>query len=50
MHTVRVSTVEPSNKGHFGSRAFVLFSEVVLWWEVQANMHLIAPSRPNVPR
>ena len=30
-------TVEPPNKGHFGSRGFVLFSEVVLWWEVQAN-------------
>ena len=31
------NTVEPLNKGHFGSRGFVLFSEVVLWWEVQAN-------------
>ena len=41
--------VEPPNKGHFGSRAFVLFSEVVLWWEVQANMQYIAPSR-NIPR
>ena len=30
-------TVEPLNKGHFGSTGFVLFSEVVLWWEVQAN-------------
>ena len=40
-------TVEPPNKGHFGSRAFVLFSEVVLWWEVRANMRFIAPSRPN---
>jgi len=39
----RCSTVEPLNKGHFGSRAFALFSEVVLWWEVRANMHLIAP-------
>ena len=36
-------TVEPPNKGHFGSRAFVLFSEVVLWWQVRANMQLIAP-------
>jgi len=44
------NTVEPPNKGHFGSRAFVLFSEVVLWWEVQANMQSIAPSRPNIPR
>jgi len=31
-------TVEPPNKGHFMSRAFVLFSEFVLWWEVRANM------------
>ena len=43
-------TVEPPNKGHFGSRAFVLFSEVVLWWEVRVNMQFIAPSRPNIPR
>ena len=43
-------TVEPLNKGHFGSRTFVLFSEVVLWWEVRANMQFIAPSRPNIPR
>ena len=42
-------TVESLNKGHFGSRAFVLFSEVVLWWEVQANMQFIAPSRLNIP-
>ena len=35
------STVEPLNKGHFGSRGFVLFSEVVLWWEVQANRSFI---------
>jgi len=41
--------VEPPNKGHFGSRAFVLFSEVVLWLEVQANMQFIVPSRPNIP-
>jgi len=44
------NTVEPPNKGHFGSRAFVLFSEVVLWWEVRANVQFIAPSRPNIPR
>ena len=44
------NTVEPPNKGHFGSRAFVLFSEVVLWWEVRANMQFLAPSRPNIPR
>jgi len=42
------NTVEPPNKGHFGSKAFVLFSEVVLWWEVRANMQFIAPSRPNI--
>jgi len=29
-----LTTVEHPNKGHFGIRAFVLFSEVVLWWEV----------------
>ena len=34
-------TVEPLNKGHFGSRGFVLFSEVVLWWEVRANRSFI---------
>ena len=34
-------TVEPLNKGHFGSRGFVLFLEVVLWWEVQANRSFI---------
>ena len=28
-------TVEPPNKGHFGIGASVLYSEVVLWWEVQ---------------
>ncbi len=28
LHTVQYS-VEPPNKGHFGSRAFVLFSEVL---------------------
>ena len=48
--TVCVTTVEPPTKKHFGSKAFVLFSEVVLWWEVQANMQFIAPSRPNIPR
>jgi len=43
--------VEPLNKGHFGSRTFVLFSEVVLSyrWEVRANMQFIAPSRPTIP-
>ena len=43
-------TVEPLNKGHFGSRAFVLFSEVVLWWEVRVSTQFIPPSRPNIPR
>ena len=47
---VSVATVEPLNKGRFGSRAFVLFLEVVLWWKVQANMQFIAPSRLNIPR
>ena len=34
------STVEPPNKGHFGNRAFVLFSEAVLWWEVRPICNL----------
>jgi len=46
-HQSQVITVETSSKGHLGSRAFVLFSKVALWWEVRANMHFIAPSRPN---
>ena len=37
---VVAATVEPPNKGHFGSGAFVLFSEVVLWWEVRVNLLL----------
>ena len=28
-------TVEPPNKGHFGSMVFVLYWEAVLWWEVR---------------
>ena len=28
-------TVEPPNKGHFGSGDFVLYLEAVLWWEVR---------------
>ena len=28
-------TVEPPNKGHFGSATFVLYMEAVLWWEVR---------------
>lgn len=33
-------TVEPLNKGHFGSRAIVLFSEVILCLEVHAKCDL----------
>ncbi len=29
------NTVEPPNKGHFGSRHTVLYREAVLWWEVK---------------
>ena len=31
-------TVEPLNKGHFGSVTFVLYLEAVLWWEVQITI------------
>ena len=31
-------TVEPLSKGHFGSVAFVLYSEVVLWREVEITI------------
>ena len=30
-----MTTVEPLNKGHFGSGDFVLYLEAVLWWEVR---------------
>ena len=30
--------MEPLNKGHFGSGAFVLYSEAVLWWEVRITI------------
>ena len=30
---VFTNTVEPPNKEHFGSGAFVLYIEDVLWWE-----------------
>ena len=30
------STVEPLNKGHLGTQAAVLYSEVVPYWEVCA--------------
>ena len=33
------TTVEPPNKGQFRSRALVLFSEVVLWWENHSNCY-----------
>ena len=31
---LRIHTVEPSNKGHLGIRANVLYSEAVPYWEV----------------
>ena len=31
--------VEPTNKGHFGSRHTVLYGEAVLWWEVNKWCH-----------
>ena len=34
-------TAEPRNKGHFGSTAFVLYSEAVLWWEVRITIESI---------
>ena len=30
-----MSTVEPPNKGHFGSATFALHLEAVLWWQVR---------------
>ena len=39
MHALYDSyTVKPLNKGHFGSVAFVLFCEIVLWWEVRITI------------
>ena len=35
---LQLYTVEPLNKGHFGSVAFFLYSEVVLWWEVEITI------------
>ena len=35
---VQAITVKPLNKGHFGSMAFLLYSEVVLWWEVEITI------------
>ena len=43
------STVEPPNKGHFGSKAFVLYSEVVLWWEVRLNLLFLATLSTQMP-
>ena len=31
-------TVEPPNKGHFGSGDVVLYLEAVLWWEVRITI------------
>ena len=33
-----ICTVEPPNKGHFGSGDFVLYLEAVLWWEVRITI------------
>ena len=33
-----MNTVEPPNKGHYGSMPFVLYWEVVLWWEVRITI------------
>ena len=38
MTLIEITTVEHLNKGHFGSVAFVLYSEVVLWWEVEITI------------
>ena len=35
----RTITVEPRNKGHFGSTSFVLFSEAVLWY-IPCNVNI----------
>ena len=46
--------MEPPNKGHFRSGAFVLYSEVVLWWEVRIKLLFLAASAlkslPNMHR
>ena len=34
-HYHHCNTVEPPNKGHFGRATFVLYSEAVLWWDIQ---------------
>ena len=33
-----LATVEPPNKGHFGSGDFVLYLEALLWWEVRISI------------
>ena len=33
-----MGTMEPPNKGHFGSGDFVLSLEAVLWWEVRITI------------
>ena len=35
VQTVKISTVEPLNKGHLGTQAAVPYSEVVPYWEVR---------------
>ena len=35
-------TVKPPNKGHFGSKASVLYTEVVFWWEVRLSLLFLA--------
>ena len=46
---ITCNTVEPLNKGHFGNRASVLYSEVVLWWEVQLNLLFLGTSSTQIP-
>ena len=42
-------TVESPNKGHFGSGASVLYSEIVLWWKVQLHLLILATSSTQIP-
>ncbi len=42
-------TLEPPNKGHFGSRHFVLYREAVLWWEVKKSIQVV-PWRVSLMR
>ena len=45
-----VTTVEPPNKGHFGSGAFVLCVEIVLWWKVRLNLQFLATSNTHMEK